>query len=447
MASDKTPQDDPESSLGAGHLHSGDGRACPVEVRLNLGNGRQLSLDQPGGSRKQRKVLKLSLIFGFWMLIAAISLGNTVLIRAHSSCQEGGLTAALQQLPTFAAQELPPYLFWALLTLLILWLSRRFSIGRHNWKRRVPLHLGIALLAVLAVCVFKNVSHNYLLHTDALLRPNADWHLTFDFILLGLYGSFLFDFFIYSAILAAGFALNYYRTSKEQQTQAARLEAQAAQLQMQLAQAQYQALRMQIHPHFLFNTLNTISALVERDPDATRRTVARMSDLLRRALESTDEQEVLLADELKFAESYLAIEQIRFQDRLEVRIRVDADVRGALVPNLLLQPLVENAVHHGITRSVLKGLIEVRGERRGPMLFLSVRDNGPGMGGDGAPGHLREGIGLSNTRARLKQLYGDACSLTLRNDEKGGFIVEVMLPYRTAGQPHVDLRQQIADTA
>lgn len=187
-----------------------------------------------------------------------------------------------------------------------------------------------------------------------------------------------------------------------------------------------QALRMQLHPHFLHNTLNTISSLTERDPRTARRVLARLSALLRRALESTDEQETTLQEEMRFTEDYLEIVRARFSDRLRIELSIGPGLEDALVPNLVLQPILENAVEHGIAKSLRQGLIRVEAEQDTDKLRLRVIDNGPGLQGRDP----REGIGLRNTRARIEELYDGTGGLVLREADGGGTVVEITLPYR-----------------
>ena len=187
---------------------------------------------------------------------------------------------------------------------------------------------------------------------------------------------------------------------------------------------------MQLNPHFLFNTLHAISALVERDPRGVRRMIARLSELLRYTLQSSNQQQVRVEEEIQFLQRYLDILQIRFEGRLEIETRVASEVLGALVPNLILQPLVENAVKHGIGNRVGSGQIEIYAYRKGDRLVLGVRDNGPGPQpqGEGAAG---EGVGLRNVRSRLQELFGEDQSLTLKTAEEGGAIAEIEIPLQT----------------
>jgi LytS/YehU family sensor histidine kinase len=227
----------------------------------------------------------------------------------------------------------------------------------------------------------------------------------------------------YWVLVLLRYTFDYYRRYREQELRASRIAT-------QLAQAQLQALRMQLHPHFLFNTLNAISALMHRAVAAADRMLARLSDFLRLTLESGGMQEVPLKQELDFLGRYLEIEKTRFADRLTVHMDVEPDALDAQVPNLILQPLVENAIRHGIARSSSAGTIEIRAHRANGTLHLAVRDDGPGLAANGgAP--PREGVGLSNTRARLAQLYGESSRLELGNAAEGGVVVNLDLPYRT----------------
>lgn len=202
------------------------------------------------------------------------------------------------------------------------------------------------------------------------------------------------------------------------------------QLEVQLAQAQVQSLKLQLHPHFLFNALNTITALIGQDPGAAERMVSGLSDLLRLSLRHATEQEVPLERELEILQHYLEIQRIRFADRLTVRYDIDDAVRQAMVPNLLLQPLVENAIRHGIAPRAAPGSVLVSARLEGDTLRLTVEDDGVGPG----PSSGGEGIGLRNTRARLERLYGDRQHLELRGGPDGGFIVRIDIPFRSVAE-------------
>src|ERR1700724_2388633 len=201
-------------------------------------------------------------------------------------------------------------------------------------------------------------------------------------------------------------------------------ELRASRLEAQLAQAQLSALKMQLHPHFLFNTLNSISALLHGDVEAADRMVARLGDFLRLTLENSETQEVTLDQELEFLQCYLDIELTRFQDGLRVEFDIAPETRDALTPNLILQPLVENAIRHGIAHRIEPGRVEIRSERHGDRLHIEVRDDGPGFASN------TPGIGLSNTRARLERLYGSGYVLQLSNGTQNGAVVILEIPFR-----------------
>lgn len=259
-----------------------------------------------------------------------------------------------------------------------------------------------------------------------LIRPFDVWSDVNPFMvqyLAELRNFFLFDFFVYWAILGVGYAFDYRERYRER-------ESLASQLKAQLAQAQLESLKMQLHPHFLFNTLHTISGLVrtnERQPAVNM--ISGLSDLLRRALDNADEQEVPLREEVKFIELYLDIQKVRFSDRLTVRLEIAPDTLDALVPNLLLQPLVENAIRHGISLNESAGLIVISAYRADGMLQIKICDDGPGLQ-SGWRMEESEGIGLTNTAERLKHLYGAEHRFDLRNGAGGGMTVAIAIPFR-----------------
>ncbi len=223
---------------------------------------------------------------------------------------------------------------------------------------------------------------------------------------------------VYWALVSIVNALRYYRSAEERGRRAALLEA-------RLADAKLQALRMQLHPHFLFNTLNAISTLVHKDPDAADEMIVNLSELLRVALDTT-EQEITLRREFDFLDRYLEIQQVRYGDRLRVEKEIDASALDGLVPTFILQPLVENALRHGIEPEASAGVIALSARREGPDLRLTVRNTGvPGR----QPGREQQGIGIANTRGRLQALYGDRARLTLSSSSDGGFSAELLIPF------------------
>jgi LytS/YehU family sensor histidine kinase len=226
---------------------------------------------------------------------------------------------------------------------------------------------------------------------------------------------------VYAAVLSAAIARDFFLRYQ------ARLD-ETRELQSKLTEAQLMALRSQLNPHFLFNTLNAVATLVDSDPRGVRRMIARLSDLLRHTLDETSEQEIPLAREVELLRRYLEIMEVRFQGGLDVAVTIDPSVLDAQVPNMVLQPLVENAFKHGMNGGDSGAKLEVRARRDGDDLLLSVTDNGPGPSGNA------DGVGLSNTRARLRQLYGENQHLGLRAVGGGatGAVAEVRLPYHVS---------------
>jgi sensor histidine kinase YesM len=240
-------------------------------------------------------------------------------------------------------------------------------------------------------------------------------------------------FIIYIGVLSAGFARDYFLRYRTRERETARLQSETARLEAQLAEARLSALNAQLNPHFLFNTLHAISSLVERDPRGVRRMIARLSELLRYTLNGGNENEVVLAQEIAFLERYLEIMQIRFQGQLEIEVQLGDDARNALVPSLILQPLVENAVKHGVDKISERGKIRIQARREADRLVLTVSDNGPGPSNipNSGEGQGEHGVGLDNIRQRLDQLYGSAQSLSLEKSPSGGTIAQIVMPFRT----------------
>ncbi|MCX7824778.1 MAG: sensor histidine kinase [Verrucomicrobiae bacterium] len=228
---------------------------------------------------------------------------------------------------------------------------------------------------------------------------------------------------IYWVIVSVVHALTYYRRSQERERKALELSA-------SLAQARLQALKLQLQPHFLFNTLNAIAALVHKDPHAADDMISNLSELLRQSLDSSDLQEVPLRKEMEFLDCYLEIERMRLGDRLRVEKDIAAETLDAQVPVMILQPLVENAIRHGIEPSRAPGIVTVQAGREGDWLLLTVRDNGVGTNA-GTPGNGRAGIGLANTRARLQELYPNRAELVMEPASQGGVSVSLRLPFHT----------------
>jgi two-component system LytT family sensor kinase len=310
----------------------------------------------------------------------------------------------------------------AIFTFLILRLARTFRFDRQKWPRSLLVHLpaSFAIAAIMTAChltLDANFDQQFgkvaFTHFPARVFVNIDKNLI-----------------VYWLIIWASHAMNYYKRYRES-------ELQASQLSAQLAEAQLQALKMQLHPHFLFNTLHSISSLLSRDTEAARRMIARLGDFLRLTLENNGAQEVLLREELDFLRCYLDIEGIRFYDRLTVRMEIEPQTLSSRVPNLILQPIVENAIRHGIAPRSTPGLLEIKASRKGETLRLEVRDDGPGMPVEiGANRIGRRGIGLSNTQNRLRQLYGSEANFELANDARGGLLVLLEIPFHREDASH-----------
>ncbi len=307
---------------------------------------------------------------------------------------------------------------WAVLTPLILFVARRVRATGRPWPVQLVLHLPPGLLFAAA---------HMALHASLrqlLLAPPGGWVGAWTYFTWMLSKTTDFDLLVYLSVVGLDAALRYSRQVREEALRASQLEA-------QLAQAQLHLLRSQLRPHFLFNTLHAISALMHRDVNAADRMVGQLSELLRASLDRDERHEVTLSEELELLAPYLDIERTRFSDRLQVEVDVAPDARDALVPPLLLQPLVENAIRHGIAPRRGPGRVWVRAARAGERLSVEVRDDGVGPPSAGLEG-LREGIGLGSTRARLEKLYGASQALTVEANAPRGFTVSLSLPYRSA---------------
>ncbi|MBC6992215.1 sensor histidine kinase [Hymenobacter sp. BT491] len=299
---------------------------------------------------------------------------------------------------------------WTLLTPVVFWLAARFDLtaGRRRMLPYALVHVGSS---VALTAVFRTL-YVALLYLLAVPGTVLSWAAILSSVNVWVPG--------YWMLLGVAYALDFSGRYQRRNLDAARLE-------VQLVHAQLQALKMQLQPHFLFNTLNAIATLIGDDPQAAQRMTAKLGAFLRLILDHTDEQQIPLAQELQFTGLYLDMEQIRFADRLAITYELDPAALPALVPNLLLQPLVENAVKHGLASATGAGAIHIQAERQGERLVLHVRDNGPGTDRTGP-----RGIGLRNSEDRLRALYGAYYALTIHTAPAQGFAVRIELPY----QPH-----------
>jgi two-component system, LytTR family, sensor kinase len=309
--------------------------------------------------------------------------------------------------------------FWiyALLTPPVLWLCWRYPIERRRFFSRVLLHFAASLVFTSVHISLRIAAYPVRVQGKVMAVNTRLWRSMF------LYMSFDNIVNTYAMIAIFGHMMLYYHDMRER-------ELRSAQLEGKLAKAQLSMLKMQLQPHFLFNTLNAVSALARDNPDAAEDMLVRLSDLLRQTLDNDADQEVPLRAELEFLGQYLEIEQVRFADRLQVHINPAPETLDALVPNMFLQPLVENALRHGIGRKAQGGRLEMRSWREANDLFVSVQDSGPGFPAN-AETSLVEGIGLSNTRSRLEHLHPGNHRLRFTNVADGGALVTIKLPFRT----------------
>jgi two-component system LytT family sensor kinase len=311
----------------------------------------------------------------------------------------------------------------ALFTPLVVWAGRRWPLEA-PWSRVLALHLVLSLAWAATKLSMEAVFHLVwygFWPVEPRIPVGSEFQLVF---LFGLHTSLV----AYWVVLSIQAAIRNHRLYRERSEAALRLDLRASQLEAQVATARLGALKAQLQPHFLFNTLNAIVVLVRQQKgQQAEETLARFSDLLRAVLADMDSQEVPLARELEYLRLYLSIEQLRFSDRLRVDIGVDPELLDAAIPHMALQPLVENAIRHGVSRRSTSGAIAIRALRQGESLVLEVQDDGPGFTQQGAPGGM--GLGLANTRARLKQLYGDGAELRTGNAPEGGARVTLVLPY------------------
>ena len=296
---------------------------------------------------------------------------------------------------------------WLVLGPGVFWMAARFPLEPEHWWPSLCTHVpaGFAF----------GVAHGVM---RAGVSPWVDsTHIPPTKIILG---QMLLTVLSYWVFVVTYQSLANYRLFRER-------ELRASQLESRLAQAQLEMLRMQLHPHFLFNTLHAVSTLIHKDPEAADEMVSQLSDLLRMTLENIGRQEVSLREEVDFLQRYLDIQQTRFQDRLHVTLDIPSDTLDARVPNQALQPLVENAIRHGLDERTGEGAIEIAAREAAEVLTVTVRDNGPGFAPSDASGR-HEGVGLANTRARLRQLYGPGAVLELTNHAQGGTLVTLRIP-------------------
>jgi two-component system LytT family sensor kinase len=367
-----------------------------------------------------RRVVPLSLMTRKrWRQVAAI-LGPWTLFGLYSGA-ETHYRASFGKMPYSWGEAVlleGTYCYlWALFTPLITMLARRYRIERNGLARSLSVHL----VAGAAFSLLTKTAWDLAFERSG---PRAIVPFAWPKYFLSMSAGFTEGLTLYWLIILFVYSIDYYRKYQAGVVQ-------ASQLQTQLVQAQLQALKMQLHPHFLFNTLHSISALVHEDPEAADRMIARLSELLRLSLDSGRVQQVPLCQELRFLDLYLAIEKMRFEERLEVFFEIEPGTPEAMVPNMILQPLVENSIRHGISSRREQGKIWISAAREGDHLVLKVTDNGTGLSSHGVT-TKKQGIGLGATRGRLERLYGYSQSLILRDLREGGVEALITIPFTNA---------------
>ncbi|MBD8737107.1 sensor histidine kinase [Sphingomonas sp. CFBP 13706] len=350
-------------------------------------------------AHRQRLVRYLG-IWAAWLAVAVVTAFQT-----YAAGFAGGPKLALGQA---LVNGLIWYSAWAALTPGVVAVARAFADER-RLGRLLAIHLAFGLLfAVLHAALYSAM--NAMIYVRA---PWAPW--SNGLLITKLATSIHVHLMIYALLVAIVLGARAYRTMRDREVAAARLEA-------QLAEAETAVLRAQLQPHFLFNTLNAISALVPDDPIVAQRLIARLGDLLRLSIDQRRSQHSALADELDFTDTYLAIEEARLGERLRIVRAIAPGLETVQVPALLLQPLVENAVRHGIAPTIEGGTLTIEAKPAGDMLWISIADNGKGAGA------IREGVGLGNARLRLRHLYGERQSLEIDTAPGEGFRVIILVP-------------------
>ncbi|HET6268379.1 MAG TPA: histidine kinase [Acidobacteriota bacterium] len=351
-------------------------------------------------SETRNRWSRVAIVFGFWTLAGIAYASHLYFYHMYWEHSNSWAETILESFSDFYT--------WAFLSLFILKLASRFRLKRGQIARSLLVLIPASFFfSFVQVAMHAAIDHFLLEGYEYIHEFSGYFVRTFHFGLL-----------VYWTIVVIQNAIDYYKDQA----------IAASELQTQLAQAQLQALKMQIHPHFLFNTLNSISSLMHYDPKGADAMLCQLGELLRLSLSSDQYQEVSLQKELEFLDKYLAIEKIRFQDRLTVVMNIESDTLQAQIPNLILQPLVENSIRHGISDQRGPGKVEIDAERENGMLLVRVRDNGKGLPENGA--EVAEGIGLKNTRARLEYLYGSHYRFEMRRTpESSGLEVTLAIPF------------------
>jgi two-component system LytT family sensor kinase len=364
---------------------------------------------------------KAAFLFIGWTLVGIIFAGISYAAAIGENNKEFGFVSALRL-------NLVQFYLWALLTPLLYRFSRRFPIELR------PLNVRNLLLYFPAVISFAGI--HQVIHLAVLWSISPRWRQRYPALMDCYRAYFAFGFYIdliiALLIVIAVHALLYYQNFRAS-------ELAQSSLKTQLAQAQLRALKMQLHPHFLFNTLHSISSLVLEDPPKANSMIARLGDFLRLTIENSEQQLVTLKEETEFLRCYLDIEQVRFGDRLTVTFALEPQTLSAQVPHLILQPVVENAIQHAIAPRAVRGQINIQANRVDSLLRVTVSDNGPGITLN-AIGPAKKCVGLTNVRTRLQQIYGPDFRFELTNAGNGGLTVLIEIPFQREAHPGIEQR-------
>jgi two-component system LytT family sensor kinase len=367
---------------------------------------------------------RILIISAGWILLAFLFSGLTYFSNA-----QGARPRPFEWKNVFLSQAI--IYSWAILSPLIVFFAKRFRFEQRNWWRLLPVHF---IAAVVFLLIHTAIHVIFVKIVDP--APVAEQGGFLAFTLRITIARWALDLPTYCFLLSSIYVVDFYRRFQAEQLKSSELKA-------ALANSQLNALKMQIHPHFLFNTLNSISALIYKDQKAADKMVARLGDFLRMTLENSGDHEVSLKQEMDFVGHYLEIESVRFQNRLVVKMNIDPETLAARVPNLILQPIVENAIKHGISRRTKAGSLIISAERHGDRLQIRVEDTGPGIppsNENGKSSTKTGGIGLANTRARLAHLYEENYRFEIKNAVPHGVVVTLEIPFETIKslQPETD---------
>lgn len=358
----------------------------------------------------RKSITKWLMIFGGWTFAA-------VFFAGHQSLQTYFSENPIPFLSILKWQIASSY-GWFVLTPFILWLTKRFSPEGEMFHRNLSILISTGMFVILL-----QLAINALILPPLGYPPFGNFTTYTDAFRFMFLTNFPWSLLVYFTVLGTIFVTRYYRKFRER-------ELRAVQLESNLARARLQVLKMQLHPHFLFNTHNAISELIHKDPDAAEKILTNLSDLLRISLEKLDVEEVPLEQELEFLKKYVEIEQTRFQERLQFKMDIAPETLDAVVPNMLLQPLIENAVKHGITPLKRGGTIVLESTKKNGHLILQISDDGVGIG-EGNAKNLIKGIGLANTKARLIHLYKTDQSMEIESNKDRGLLVKLTIPFKT----------------